>query len=379
MQLKIPYGPVSLILAFFAILQLNAQSDSFFKKFKFEGDFRFRVEQDWDSRKSDGTFREDRSRLRYRVRTGLLYEHNNWASVGLRLRTGQINKQQDPQLTLGSGSAEFSTLPIGMEKAYFQGKWDRFLFWLGKNNFSFTKNNELFWSDNVFPEGVFLSTSFTLKNNTISLSAGHFIVRASNASFKKDSYVQIAQMKTSFFGNKLQMFPTIYSFKNMPDIPDGEETFFLDYLIVHYGLKIKIVERKNLIAKFDYYYNVSNYDELNIDEALRDEKQGVVFALEYGALKQKKDWFFGATYSVLERFAAVDYMAQNDWARWDYSAFNSPDGRLTNFRGIELVAGYMIQKNMSLKTKFYLVEQIVPYGIATETGTRIRFDLDIRI
>ena len=72
-------------------------------------------------------------------------------------------------------------------------------------------------------------------------------------------------------------------------------------------------------------------------------------------------------------------MAQNDWARWDYSSYGSPDGRLTNFNGIELVAGFMVDKKVSLKMKYYLVEQLIPYGTAKETGSRIRLDLDVRI
>ena len=79
---------------------LVAQNDSIKKKLSFTGDFRFRVEQDWDSRKADGTYRDDRTRLRYRARYGFSYEHKDWVSFGIRLRTGDPKKQQDPQLTL---------------------------------------------------------------------------------------------------------------------------------------------------------------------------------------------------------------------------------------------------------------------------------------
>ena len=86
------------------------------KKLSFTGDFRFRIEQDWNSRKSDGAYRDDRTRLRYRVRFGFNYQYNQWISFGARIRTGNPIKQQDPQLTLGDGFKEFSTLPIGFEK-----------------------------------------------------------------------------------------------------------------------------------------------------------------------------------------------------------------------------------------------------------------------
>ena len=38
------------------------------------GDFRGRLETDWDSRRSDGTTRDDRTRLRIRLRAGLTFK-----------------------------------------------------------------------------------------------------------------------------------------------------------------------------------------------------------------------------------------------------------------------------------------------------------------
>ena len=85
------------------------------------------------------------------------------------------------------------------------------------------------------------------------------------------------------------------------------------------------------------------------------------------------------TYAYLERFSNLDYMAQNDWARWDYSGFDSPDGRLSNLWGIEAVLAYAISEKVNLVSKYYLVEQLVPYGAEKETGQRIRFDINLKI
>ncbi|NND94132.1 MAG: hypothetical protein HKN45_04655, partial [Flavobacteriales bacterium] len=168
-----------LLLAFSTVyLYCYSQKDS--SQFKFEGDFRFRIEEDWNSRKSDGTMRDDRTRLRYRVRSGVTYEHDERISVGLRLRTGFFQKQQDPQLTLGDGFKEFGTLPFGLEKAYFQFEQNGYSFWLGKNSFPFAKQNELFWSDNVYPEGIAAKKSFGSESssNSIDLIAAHFVINA---------------------------------------------------------------------------------------------------------------------------------------------------------------------------------------------------------
>ena len=366
------------------ILRLNAQTDtSSSSKFSFTGDFRFRVEQDWDSKKSDGTFRDNRSRLRYRVRLGGSYKINQWATIGARIRTGQPNKQQDPQLTLGDGYGEFNTLPIGFEKAYVQLNYKNLLFWAGKNTFPFEKSNELFWSDNVYPEGVFLKKHFTTQSKVFSgieLSGGHFIINASGNSFKNDSYFEGFQTVFNLFDSKLKFFPSFYYFKNIPNIPDGNHDFLFDYSILHLGTKLKLFNKPNINFEADFYSNLQDYDDNdNIIANLKNEKKGFVAGISYGKLKNQGDWFFKATYTNLEQYAAVDFLAQNDWARWDYSSFDSPDGRLTNFKGLELVGAYALNTKMVLKMKWYFVEQLVPYGEFRETGSRVRLDLDIKL
>ena len=360
---------------------VHAQQDSTKTSWSFSGDFRFRVEQDWDSRKSDDTYRDDRSRLRYRLRLGATYQYSDWLKVGARLRTSQENKQQDPHLTLGDGFKEFSTLPIAFEKVYVQFKYKSFTTWLGKNTFPFEKRNELFWSDNVFPEGIAVSGYFQLDNSflqSLKINTGHFIVAANGQSFDGDSYFHGLQLVTTHFKNRLTLFPAVYYFNDLPDIPDGGDTFSLDYTIVHLGTALNIWEDKGLKAEIDYYRNVTSYDSNNnIPEALQDQKEGIVLSTSFGTLKQKGDWKIRLTYAYLERYAAVDYFAQNDWVRWDYSSHDSPDGRLTNFKGFEVMAGYTLNPAMNLKMRFFTVEQLIPYGTTKENGNRVRLDLNI--
>lgn len=370
---------VVVLLCFIQCIFINAQNE---KKINFEADFRFRVEQDWNSRKVDGSYRTDRTRMRYRARVGAKYSFKDWATVGMRIRTGNPIKQQDPQITLGDVSKEFGTLPIGFEKVYFQAKHKNLIGWIGKNTFPFEKNNEQFWSDNVFPEGVFVKSTFPVNSsvlNEVSLSGGHFIVLASGEALEKDGYFEGFQASFNFYDNKLKLFPSLYVFKNMPDIPDGAATFVFDYTIFSVGGKLKLSNEPLIYFDADYYSNLEDYqNNPNIPNNLKNETQGFVSGLSYGELKQRGDWFFKLTYNYLERYAAVDFLTQNDWARWDYSNFDSPDGRLTNYKGVEFVTAYKLNKSMNLVMKYYLVEQLVPYGNALENGNRIRFDLDVR-
>jgi len=361
---------------------LWSQADSSKTKLSFSGDFRFRTEQDWNSRKSDGTYRDDRTRLRYRARFGVTYEHKDWVSFGIRLRTGDPKKQQDANLTLGDNFKEFGTLPVAFEKVYvnFEHKW--FSGWAGKNTFPFEKQNELFWSDNVFPEGISLSGTFNFENSYVQrlqINAGHFILATNGTSFDSDSYFQGLQLVTSHWKNKLELFPSFYHFEKMSNIPDGNETFAINYDIVQIGTKIELSKTPIITAGVDYYYNLKNYNKSEvIPQELADQKKGLVTSLSIGNLKNQGDWKLGLTYTYLERFAAVDFLAQNDWARWDYSSQGSNDGRLTNFKGVEIMGGYAIDKNMTFKVKCFIVDQIVPYGAEKETGNRVRLDFDIR-
>ncbi len=372
----------TILVFFLANIQIEAQSDSILSKLSFELDFRFRVEQDWDSKKQDGTFRDDRTRLRYRVRTGATY-NNKWYALGFRIRTGDQNKQQDPQLTLGKGFEEFGTLPIGFEKIFFQGNHKTLTYWFGKNSFSFKKNNELFWSDNVYPEGVFVEKEFNLPNKLIekiTFKGGHYILTSRGTSILNDAFFQGFQSLITFKNQRYKIFPAIYFLRNIPNIPDGNHSFDLDYTIVHVGAKFKTFKAKNLFIDADFYQNIEDYTiNENINEQYSSEKTGYSIGLQYGVLNNAKDWKIKITYTCLQKYSALDYMAQNDWARWDYSSFNSPDGRLTNFQGVEIVTGYNLTKKMNIIAKYYFVNQIIPTGDFKETGQRIRFDLNVKM
>ena len=357
------------------------QNDTVPKKLTFTGDFRFRVEPDWDSRKSDGTYRDDRTRLRYRLRFGANYTFNSWASMGVRVRTGLAKKQQDPQLTLGDSFNEGATLPIGLEKAFVQFEFEWFKTWLGKNTFPFEKQNELFWSDNVYPDGVAAKGFWEVDGSwidTFGVNTGYFIITFNNGPLGDDSYFQGIQLVSRHAGERVAVFPGFYYFNALPDIPDGNGTFTIDYSIVHLGGRFEIWRDPDIGAEIDLYQNLGDYNgNDSITANLKDQRQGLVASLRVGKLKKKHDWKARVTYMRMERFSAVDYLAQNDWARWDYSSQGSLDGRLTNYQGLELLVGYMIGDHIKVNSRYFLVEQLIPYGPFTETGQRIRFDVDI--
>ena len=129
-----------------------------------------------------------------------------------------------------------------------------------------------------------------------------------------------------------------------------------------------------------YYNNLTNYDDNNnIEQDFTDQRTGYTCGVQYGDTKSTNNWMLRLTYARLQRYSILDYMAQNDWARWDYSSFNSPDGRLSNLQGAEAVVAYAISKKITLVTKYYHVDQLIPFGNEKETGQRIRFDINVKI
>ncbi|UII19902.1 putative porin [Fulvivirga ligni] len=350
-------------------------------KLTFTGDFRFRIEQDWDSRKSDGTYRDDRSRLRYRLRFGANYEYNHWASFGMRLRTGTMSNQQDPHLTLGAGAQEFDIVPIGLEKLFFKANYRNFSAWLGKNTFPFEKQNELFWSDNVYPEGVTISGKFKDVLGfvpALTINTGHFIMRSSGRSFSEDGYFEGVQLVATALSQKIKVFPGFYYFHQIPVVPDEADPQLINYSIFHVGLSYKLLTNPALSLEMDYYDNLQHYHKQDsLPMGLVDDKEGIVIGVLLGQFQHKGDFTLRAYYTCLQRFSAVDYMAQNDWVRWDYSNYNSPAGRLTNFQGLEIMAGYVVADRLKLKMRYFNVKQLVEYGPHRENGQRVRLDLDI--
>jgi hypothetical protein len=370
-----------LFLLFLYPVLFNAQTNEQPKKLSFTGDFRFRAEQDWNSQKSDGSYRNDRSRFRYRARFGMKYQYNDWASFGFRIRTGYREKQQDPHLTLGDGFGEFSTIPVGFEKLFFKVNYKWLEAWAGKNTFPFEKQDELFWSDNVYPEGLYAAAKFNFDSaliESLKLSAAHFVIRSSGNSFNKDEYLQVFQALSTHWDNRLKIYPAFYYFNELPDIPDGNENFYLNYAIMQLGTKIVILQKPYITFGLDYYHNFEDYQEYEqISERFRDQRTGFVSSVGWGKFSKKGDWMIKLFYTHLEKYAAVDFLAQNDWVRWDYSSQGSPDGRLTNFKGTELRAGYKVGKKFTLILRYFMVDQIIPHGDFSETGNRIRLDLNI--
>ncbi|MEM9824091.1 MAG: putative porin [Bacteroidota bacterium] len=359
-------------------------ADSVDTQIHFKGDFRFRVEHDWKSRKSDGTYRNDRSRLRYRFRFGLTKNLNSSYSIGARIRTGNINDQQGPHLTIGGGNGEFGLSQIGFEKIYFRFENKHWWAWIGKNDYPFFKQNELLWNDNVFPEGAAVGWKLKAQNNwQIQPVVGHFIFKSHQQTFDLDAYLFSAQIKSVWTINpqhRLMANVGNLYFNNMPDIPDGQSTYHMNYHLFNTSFCYEFTGfRQKISAGFDLFYNTTDYtQEGKMEEAYLNEKTGWVLNVKLGQLKKQSDFTLEFYYASIDKYAIVDFLAQNDWARWDYSGNNASGSRLSNFSGYEIRAGYQLTHFFNLILRYYQIQEKVTPQTFKENGQRIRLDLNVR-
>lgn len=369
---------IGIIIPFGLTAQIS--HDSIDTRIQLDGLFVLRTEFDWNSIKSNGEFRNDRSRLRVRVHIGLKKQLNKNFQVGLGVRTGSLNNQQSPFITLGGSKSEFGLFPIGLEKAFVRYESPVFLFLAGKFKYPFFKQNDLMWSGNVLPEGLAIINTIDLGKFKLSPGIGYFIFKSSGRGFLKNSYVATGQVRGDMNITprlKLETNIGFLYFKNLPNHPDGLETFFMDYKIGTVSLKLSSNTIEKLSFGIDAYHNFANYAKYpQVDFRLKDQKTGVVFNFKYGELKQTNDWIFQVYLASIEQHAIVPYLAQSDWGRWTYEGSNA--ARLSNFQGAELRLGYALAENIHLFAKYYNIRSKVRTGDFHETGERFRVDLSVK-
>ncbi len=344
-------------------------------KLQFYSDFRFRAEHDWNSQRANGVFRPDRFRLRYRARFGFNFQWSNQIEFGARLRTGSLLNQQSPHITLGD---EFQEGAIGIDKAFIRGAHDKMWWWLGKNTFPFWKQNELLWDDDINPGGVALGWCLPAADQfSLKPSIGYFIIRDTTIdksyliAAQIAAEVELAKMKLSFASG-------FFGFNNMRYRP-GQQSWTLDYDIIHSGVKMEFESYTGVTLGFDYLLNLKNYGSIHdIPERLRNQIDGFVGSLSLGGLDKKGDFMVAYTNAQIGNFSVVDYLAQDDWVRWGFA--NTPGTRSSNFKGHEVKTAYAFGNTFNAVFRIYFVQGMVPADEQSirETGNRFRMDLNVK-
>jgi hypothetical protein len=342
-------------------------------KFKVLGDFVLRGEADWDSQDPNGVEREDRNRARVRVRLGLTYDHADWLTFGVRMRTGIEENQRSPFTTIvESDNGKSDETNVFVDKWYAVVKKGGGWGWAGRQSFPFWKQNELLLDDDITAAGVAGGWNFTTGKNQVNLIA---------------AYLSLPDGSVSLLGN-LAAGQAVYSYNRerwgITGVGGlfafyGEEgAKFLtngngarDYTLWAGGLQGRLkVGRWPLALGVEAMHNAEEYSPQDLDPYTvehRDEKDAWVVTASAGQLKAKGDWLFAYYRARIQTLGVNAAYTQDDWTRWGTGS--QPD--TTDMSGHELRGGYAFSPQISVLARLYLAEAIT----TVQDGKRFRVDI----
>ncbi|HEY3174806.1 MAG TPA: putative porin [Candidatus Polarisedimenticolia bacterium] len=292
------------------------------EKLRVFGDFRFRLESDWDSQTPAGDERPDRNRARVRARLGFRYEPTAGINLALRVRTGKQASQQSPFITvLDSDNGSVA------ENDYFWDEWYLFLkkrgAWttLGRDTFPFWKQNEMVLDDDFTLAGVSGGYRSERDANHVEITAGHFslpdgMTRAiGNLAAAQLVYSRVEQRwgVTGALGSYLFL-----GSPNSINLINGNGG--RDYALWVGSLQGRIFAGSwPVTIGLDVAHNAQDYSREDSDPftvANRRHKDGYVRSASTGRMKERGDWLFAWYYARIETLAVHASYAQDDWVRW---------------------------------------------------------------
>lgn len=347
--------------------------------FKVFGDFRLRMESDWNSQRSSGVPRDDRTRSRIRTRLGLSFKPTSNFTFEVRMRSGSDDSQQSPHITVNdfdgndSGDADFNP-----DKWYLKATAGDFWVSVGRNGLPIWKQNELFWDDDVTPAGVAGGVNHDFGGGKIQLSGGYFILPVGMQEFSGNLGLGQLVFSKTLGSADLKLGGGVY--KIDADAGDRDAGGLLngnggrDYTIWTASIEAKFKlgdGSRPLALGFDFMHNGESYSATDPDPftvANRDQRDGYVISARLGQLKQARDWLAAYYYARIETLAVNSSYAQDDWVRWG----SATETRGSNMKGHEFRLAYAFSGKMNLVARLYIVEAIT----SIEDGVRARLDFN---
>lgn len=347
------------------------------------GDFRLRLEQDWDSLQSDGTERDDRLRMRIRLRGGLQYAFNDSWSATIQARSGPHDSQQSPHITIydfdggSDGPYEFN-----LDEWFLRYERGGAEFWVGRNTLSYLHQDDLFVFDNVTYAGAGGSYRHDFGQNALFVSANVVALPVGMRDFVGEAIVGQVAYNREFERAGFSVGLGYFISDADPDDPAGQllltENNTRDYQVwsLQLQLRTRAFERPLLLG-LDLSHNAEDYADApagSFSEFHRNDVDGVVVQAVLGG-KEPGDWQFGYFYADQEALTTHSSYVQDDWVRWG----NANQVRATNLRGSELRVLYSASERLNVFGRLFFVdalELLEPGDTTKETGNRFRLDLN---
>ncbi|HXE80286.1 MAG TPA: putative porin [Vicinamibacterales bacterium] len=346
-------------------------------KFSASGDFRFRGETDWDSQDGNGAAREDRTRLRVRLRIGFRYDPSEHWTLEARIRSGAEGSQQSPHITIldfddnDTGDASFD-----LDKWSLRGQRNGFHAWAGRNSLPFWKQNELLFDDDATMPGIAGGWQGKAGPGALALTAGCFATPVGMRRTSGTMFGAQAAWQPELGGIRWTFALGTYQFDADADDPDAallqQGNGSRDYRIIGASAQGRVnVDERPLAIGFDLLHNAEDYSALDpnpVTALNADQTDGYVVQVNYGGLSAADQWLAGYTYAHIETFAVHNSYAQDDWVRWG----SDTQTRASNMKGHELRFGWAFESTLHVLARLYLAEAITN----VEDGKRFRVDFN---
>ncbi len=354
-------------------------------RFRFFGDSRLRLEQDWDSLQGDGAKRDDRLRLRVRLRGGVEVGLGDRWSALAQARTGPRLSQQSPHITVhdfdGGSTGPYE---LNLDRWFLRYAHGGFEAWAGRNQLSFWRQDDFFVFDNVTYAGAGGSFRHDLGGASMTWSLNYVALPVGMRDFSGTGTIGQVSYERDFGDSGITLAGGFFATRADADDPAGEilltENNTRDYRVL--GLQLQYRTRafgRPLRIGADLTHNTDDYGDEpagSFGELHQDDVDGYVIELLWGERASAGDWQLGFFYAHLEALSAHSSYIQDDWVRWG----NANQVRATNIEGSELRAIYTIRPGMNLFARLFLVDAIDllnPGDTTRESGNRFRLDWNV--
>lgn len=375
-------GAIALMLPCYeALAEEDSQSG-----LEFFGDLRLRLEQDWDSRRGDDTKRDDRLRLRFRLRGGFMYKFDDRWSARVSIRSGKDESQQSSHITLKDfNGGDDGPYDFNFDHWHLDYQSNGFEAWIGRNEPSFLHQTELFIFDNITYAGAGGSYRREVGGSTWYASFNYLQLPVGMEDFVGSTYIgQIVYNRE--FGTAGFTIGLGYDLSDADaDDPKGEllltDNNTRDYSVLSVQLQYRTTFRgQPAKLGFDYSRNLKDYSDEPVDsfsEFHEDDVDGYAGFVQWGDTSDPGDWQVTYFYVYQQALATNSSYVQDEWVRWG----SGGQTRATNIRGSEFRLRHAISRRMNIVARLFLVDAIdllEPGDVVKEDGNRFRVDWNLR-
>ena len=331
------------------------------------GDFRFRYINGGDEvtaeEGSDSAMKRSGNTMNYRFRAGVKYRLSEKLSFKGRLRTFSSGIGRSGQGSYYEMGRDFAPASMGLDLAYVKAKFMGLKIKLGKQPLPFWKQSEVYWDDDVTPEGLTLSKSFGITDSMkIRPVFGYYVVREAgfidendnDTKDNADATMMAFQLKGkwSMMNSKLKWGIGMLNISNFHS-DSGESLYTVGKEGRDYSLNLVVSAHwMSMLGSlpwgvgFDYISNGGEVaDEDESDEALKSETSAMAFNVKLGKLKEQGDWKARVTYAQVGKHAVHPRFSQNHWTM-------SSD-LLSNYAGFGLDLMYACTKESNVAFRWY--------------------------